>query len=64
MTRTIFKTIFVCNSTLMLFWDILVIYGKDVLLAISFYLPFITLKSANNIYHEFRTLRIKLRSIL
>ena len=30
MTRTIFKTHFVCNSALMLFWGILVIYGKDV----------------------------------
>ena len=30
MTRTILKTHFVCSSALMLFWGILVIYGKDV----------------------------------
>ena len=30
MTRTILRHIFVCNSALMLFWGILVIYGKDV----------------------------------
>ena len=29
MTRTIFKiNIFLCNSALMLFWGILVVYGK------------------------------------
>ena len=50
MTRTILGQIFACNSALMLFWGIMVrMCGRSR----SFYLPFITLTCANNIYYDF-----------